>query len=238
MATSTGGPSHRVAAKAGVQRQASGRATGRAVVAASQPAAARPTLREEQRQLTRSRIAEAALATFCEKGYIATTVEDVVARAGTSRATFYQHFENKHAALELATGGVETWSFATYDLLREGELTRARVTAMVTEVFRHWADNTALLRVLLEAEAVEPGRRARNMQKTEQAVDRIFGPHLQRLTGRRREVARVELFMAGMVTSRYMAYEFGTDRRRADLRVPIEAMTNVVWNILAPHVQR
>jgi AcrR family transcriptional regulator len=194
------------------------------------------SLREEQQQLTRRRIAEAALTTFREKGYLAATVDDIVARARTSRATFYQHFANKLAALQFASVDVESWSYDTYDLLREGPLTRDKVFEMVTAVFQHWRDNAELLRVLIEAEAVEPERLARNMTSMERAVDRTFGAQLETYSGRELEVVRVELFMAGMVTARYMAYEFASDRQRTDLSVPIEAMTNVLWNILSPRL--
>ena len=44
----------------------------------------------------------AMLESVGEKGYVATTVADVVARAGVSRKAFYQHFANKEACF-LAT---------------------------------------------------------------------------------------------------------------------------------------
>jgi AcrR family transcriptional regulator len=194
------------------------------------------SLREEQRQLTRRRIAEAALSIFREKGYLSATVDDIVARARTSRATFYQHFANKLAALQFASLDVEAWSYETYDVLREGLLTRDKVCEMVAQVFHHWQRNAELLRVLIEAEAVEPERLVRNMRNMEGAVDRTFGAQLDKFSGRELDVVRVELFMAGMVTARYMAYEFASDRHRTDLSVPIEAMTNVLWNILSPRI--
>jgi AcrR family transcriptional regulator len=45
----------------------------------------------------RGRLLEAMAACVAEQGYAATTVADVIARAGVSRKTFYEHFADKHA---------------------------------------------------------------------------------------------------------------------------------------------
>jgi AcrR family transcriptional regulator len=51
---------------------------------------------------------EAMAETVAAKGYTATTVGDVVARAGVSRKTFYEHFDDKEAAFMAAwEAGVE-----------------------------------------------------------------------------------------------------------------------------------
>lgn len=49
-------------------------------------------------QNQRQRIMAALAAVTAEHGYAALTVEDVVARAGVSRRTFYDQFSNKHEA--------------------------------------------------------------------------------------------------------------------------------------------
>jgi AcrR family transcriptional regulator len=46
----------------------------------------------------RLRILEAVAETMAEKGYVAATVADVLARAGVSRETFYQQFTSKQDA--------------------------------------------------------------------------------------------------------------------------------------------
>ncbi|GLW07129.1 TetR family transcriptional regulator [Microtetraspora sp. NBRC 13810] len=43
----------------------------------------------------RRRLAEAATALFDERGYDATTVDDIAARAGVSRSTFFRHYRSK-----------------------------------------------------------------------------------------------------------------------------------------------
>lgn len=48
---------------------------------------------------TRARILEGAQRCFLDRGFAATTVEEIVATAGLSRATFYLHYNGKTAVL-------------------------------------------------------------------------------------------------------------------------------------------
>jgi AcrR family transcriptional regulator len=72
--------------------------------------------REQVAANQRMRVGMAMLEAVGEKGYVATTVSDVVGRAGVSRKAFYQHFANK-----------EECFLATYDAIaREGRHRVAR----------------------------------------------------------------------------------------------------------------
>ena len=53
----------------------------------------------KQTRSTRGRIVSAAWKLFYEQGYENTTVEDILALAGTSKGTFYRYFEGKDALL-------------------------------------------------------------------------------------------------------------------------------------------
>src|SRR3546814_11534156 len=59
----------------------------------------RPSLRQEQRDLTRRRIMDAAQACFYERGVADTSVEQIARAAGVGRATLYLHFPNQDAIL-------------------------------------------------------------------------------------------------------------------------------------------
>ena len=86
---------------------ATGLKAGRSQARDGAPAPRRPTLREQQKQFTRDRLLTAALAAFVENGYTPARIEDVAARAGASRATFYLHFGGKaeivHALMDMST---------------------------------------------------------------------------------------------------------------------------------------
>jgi AcrR family transcriptional regulator len=84
--------------------------------------------REQVAANQRMRIGMAMLETIGEKGYVASTVSEVVGRAGVSRKAFYQHFTNK-----------EECFLATYDaIVEEG---RHRVARTLSEA-RDGADRT------------------------------------------------------------------------------------------------
>ncbi|MGW1838236.1 TetR/AcrR family transcriptional regulator [Streptomyces sp. BBFR2] len=59
----------------------------------------RPSLTEQRRLRTRIEIAEAAAALFADRGYDATTVEDIASAAGVSPRTFYRYCPAKEDAL-------------------------------------------------------------------------------------------------------------------------------------------
>jgi len=76
-------------------------------------------LRERKKRRTRRALAEAALRLFTEKGYDATTLEDVADQAEVSKSTFYGFFPAKEAAAIEAEA--ELWS-AYLDVLSGREM--------------------------------------------------------------------------------------------------------------------
>jgi len=91
----------------------------------------------------RERLYEATIQAINERGFLATTISDLVARAGVSRRSFYEHFENKEECL-----------LGTYDALIE------RLTARITEAYDpkdEWTDQVeAIVRALFEASSDRP----------------------------------------------------------------------------------
>jgi AcrR family transcriptional regulator len=86
---------------------------------------------------------EATIHAINERGFVATTISDLVARAGVSRRSFYEHFENKEECL-----------LATYDALIE------RLTARIVEAYDpkdEWIDQIeGVVRALFEASSDRP----------------------------------------------------------------------------------
>jgi AcrR family transcriptional regulator len=62
--------------------------------------AVKPTARAEQARATRRRITEGARELFLERGYAATALEEVAARAGVAVQPVYFHFRNKRTILK------------------------------------------------------------------------------------------------------------------------------------------
>ncbi|WP_353112530.1 TetR family transcriptional regulator [Microbacterium sp.] len=58
-----------------------------------------PTLRELSRRAIRQRLGDVAIRIFAERGYAATTVDEVAAAAGISERTFFRYFGTKDQVL-------------------------------------------------------------------------------------------------------------------------------------------
>ena len=69
------------------------------------------SLREAQKEMTRRRLVDAAAMSFRERGYAATTIEDVANGAGATRATFYLHFRTKADLIAEVMGVVRADAF-------------------------------------------------------------------------------------------------------------------------------
>src|SRR5271154_6532332 len=57
--------------------------------------AAPPGLRQRKRQQTRERLTRAAMALFLDRGFEATTLDDIAAAADISRRSFFHYFDSK-----------------------------------------------------------------------------------------------------------------------------------------------
>ena len=220
-----------------VERRLTGRPSGAGSPGSSGGSGELLSLREEQRLFTRNRIADAALQVFGEKGYPATTVEDIVAEARTSRATFYLHFDSKFAVLGLVGADLAEWAPATLRMMDvEGPIPRELVEKVVTEGFRQWREKANALASFLQAESVEPGLAETALPDLRRHVEASFPRYLGQFSGRAWEVARTELQMLVALTYRYMLYEFATPPYPEDLSVEVEAMTDIVWTAMSARV--
>jgi AcrR family transcriptional regulator len=131
--------------------------------------------REQARARQRGRLALAMIDAIAQDGYRATRVADVISRAGVSRKTFYENFENKQECL-----------LVTYDLIlaeatrrienayREADGWPDRVEAGIRALFDAAIDNPGALRLsLLEIAAVGPAGIERREESTGRFEDFI-----------------------------------------------------------------
>src|SRR2546428_7621329 len=59
------------------------------------PASGRPTIREEQKALTRARLLDAATRVFARRGFHAASVEEIAREAGATTGAIYSNFDGK-----------------------------------------------------------------------------------------------------------------------------------------------
>ena len=102
------------------------------------------SLRERRKRETREDLLEAAGTLFGQKGYNATSIDDIVEEAGASRATLYAHFASKSALLEALLDQMQTEALRYYEQF--GELTdwsRRSVLGWVTSFAVAWERDSA-----------------------------------------------------------------------------------------------
>ena len=91
----------------------------------------------------RERLYEATIKSVDERGFVATTISDLVANAGVSRRSFYEHFANKEECL-----------IATYDVLIE------RLTARIVDAFdpkEQWTEQIeSIVQALFDGSSERP----------------------------------------------------------------------------------
>ena len=105
--------------------------------------------REEKREATRQDILTAARALFLEKGYDATSVDDLVLAANVAKGTFYYHFNSKdellHALQELV---IDEFSAQARRKLTEGASPLKVLSEFVSEMAKWNEANSDLSRAV------------------------------------------------------------------------------------------
>jgi AcrR family transcriptional regulator len=100
---------------------------------------------------TRQQLLEAARDAFCERGYRATTVAEIVSRARTARGTFYLYFRNKDDVFaEVLAENCEELLRETGRPYRQPDR-RAAVEAATRDYLDAFARRRGVWRAMLEA---------------------------------------------------------------------------------------
>jgi AcrR family transcriptional regulator len=122
--------------------------------------------RAAQKEATRRLLLSAALQLFNEKGYSATTIDDITARAETARITFYSHFSGRS---DLVRGLIDelndkierrdtsphgTSERAFVEIIAEGN--PDVIAGWLHSASKHWDEIRPYLRAIYQAAAVEP----------------------------------------------------------------------------------
>jgi AcrR family transcriptional regulator len=149
------------------------------------------SLRDEQKRLTRRRLIEGALAAFERKGYAATTIDDIVAEANASRATFYLHFKSKADVVLVMTERLgRRWRELYLELTSTGRLSRDQLRAWLDAMVDNYEDNRTGLDALSQAIAVEPEVAEVNLANNRESLE-VMADSIVRWQGGDREDARI-----------------------------------------------
>jgi AcrR family transcriptional regulator len=131
-------------------------------------------LREAQKQFTHDRLVEAAVVEFCERGYRATTIDDIAGRAGTTRATFYNHFKTKSDIIAELMESDSAFR-PRWDELRTFPRNPDRdvIRAWLDETTSTWEEHRELISVIRQAVTIEPELNAAQGERFQKTLKRF-----------------------------------------------------------------
>ena len=128
--------------------------------------------REDVARSQRGRILRAVAESMAEKGYAATSVADVIARAGVSRSTFYELYDGKESAFLDAYSGIELVHRHLLECFRAGETPTEMVRSAVRDHLASLAAEPAFTWMFfVEAVAAGPRILSRRREATEGFLD-------------------------------------------------------------------
>lgn len=115
------------------------------------------TWQSKKRELNRRKILDSALEAFVASSYSAATVDEIIARAQVSRATFYKHFPNKVAiAMALSDDRMSPAAEQTYAKLAAiAKPSIAQLVSWVDLFLSIFEENRGTIATLTEAWTVE-----------------------------------------------------------------------------------
>jgi len=154
----------------------------------------RQTLRDQQREVTRQRLLDAARLVFARDGYGQATVGDIANQASVNRATFYLHFPSKVAVFEELIADIAAEA-AGYWRLLDAALTAHSRTAIrdwLARAFGWWDRHAAIQGPWHEAAASDP-RIAAGWKAMFDQLSQELEEYLGALASEDREIARTRI---------------------------------------------
>jgi AcrR family transcriptional regulator len=149
-----------------------------------------PGLRERKRQQTRERLSRAAMALFLERGFEATTLDDIAAAADVSRRSFFHYFASKEDV-------VFAWQEESTAALVAAVAARPADESMlvaaenaITAMVRQLEPNEAIAMACLKRD--NPALQARDQVKYEK-LERALAEALSKRTGHKSEKLKARL---------------------------------------------
>ena len=125
------------------------------------------------RQAVRDQILRTAADLFRERGYRATTVDDIAARLGMSKASLYTYFAAKEAMLaEISRETIEAFTRELGLVLESGLSADEKLRRVVRQHVRFVIANRSFLAVFFSEEANLPPRFARSLAAQKDRYDK------------------------------------------------------------------
>jgi AcrR family transcriptional regulator len=150
--------------------------------AAAVVVASKVSLQARKQDFVRDAVWAAAIDLFAEKGFEETTLDDIIAAAGTSRRTFFRYFESKRDLIAqpmVSYGASLTTAIASCP---EGSSTAELFRHVVREVAQRTVADPRLRKVMAIA-AKYPAAREAQLSRVAEVQDRVAEAFAQRSQG-------------------------------------------------------
>ena len=187
----------------------------------------RRPLREAQKEFTRQLLLASAIEIFADRGYLRTSVSDIVAAASTTRATFYQHFSGKREVIkvlfeDLAQRAREL-PWTPYGL-NDHPVTRERLREWLVRKIEFAGANRIIFEAVEDACAEDVEFRALWQAVVNSYVDDLT-PHLE--SAGCRYPARVYALLLTLQTERFLSFWVVRGGQPVDAAVALETLTDI-----------
>jgi AcrR family transcriptional regulator len=153
-------------------------------------ASAAPGLRERKRQQTRERLTRAAMALFLERGFEATTLDDIAAAADISRRSFFHYFASKEDVVFAWHEEITAALIAAVAARPNDESMLAAAENAISAMVRQIEPNEAIAMACLKRD--NPALQARDQVKYEK-LERALADALAKRAGHKTEKLQARL---------------------------------------------
>ncbi len=174
-------------------------------------------MRDLQKEQTLGLLVKSASHLFRRKGYSNTMVEEIAARAGTSRATFYLHFQRKwQVVFHIAQDSINPETIDFYRRLDSfGLPTDDQLRGWLYDAVDFYERHAAFLVVYRQAILIEPDLAKKQIELLRECVE-VMPNYLARWGEERKEEAKLRLnmltFQISDVVMRFIRNEIKVER--------------------------
>jgi len=165
-------------------------------VAAPGPGVATSGLRARKRQQTRERLTRAAMTLFLERGFEATTLDDIAAAADVSRRSFFHYFASKEDVVFAWQEEIITALIAAVAARPAGETMLTAAENAIAAMVKQLDPSEAIAMARLKRD--NPALQARNQVKYEM-LERTLAEALGKRAGHKTE--RLQARLVAMITT-------------------------------------
>jgi AcrR family transcriptional regulator len=155
-----------------------------------------PGLRQRKRQQTRERLTRVAMALFLERGFEATTLDDIAAAADISRRSFFHYFASKEDVVFAWQEESTAALIAAVSTRPAGESMLAAAENAISAMIRHLKPGEAIAMAQLKRD--NPALQARDQVKYEK-LERALAEALGKRAGHKSE--RLQARLVAMIAT-------------------------------------